>query len=270
MAKLRFRVEINKGGVGVSMSKLASVTAEIEKFLQMLVSDIAIEDTSGKWIAKDFDNNSVDFTSEYVGIVTVPDEHKFNEAVAYVTAEDIAFDNKPAKIAIGTILQYSNIAKTFDADEAIRFGIYNGHGDTVSLYRNLSKQHSLEIQQILKVDDKIQYLGGIQGVIHSIITEGKKGKKTSFKIRELYSDNLITCYYNKSQYNEIVSVLKKRGAIVHVEGWITVSRAERKMLGLDIERIEPAVEYLEGDLDKFIGLWADTSDNPDGSDKQIG
>lgn len=259
MAKLRFRVEINKGGVGVSMSKLASVTAEIEKFLQMLVSDIAIEDTTGKWIAKDFDNNSVDFTSEYVGLVTIPDEHKFNEAVEYITADVIAYDEKPAKIGIGTILQYANIAKTFDADEAIRFGLYNGRGDNISLFRSLSKQHALEIQQALKLDDKIQYLGGIQGVIHSIITERKKGAKTSFRIRELYSDNLVTCYYNKNQYNEVVSVLEKQGAVVHIQGWITASRAAHKTLYMEVEKIEPAVEYRNGDLDKFIGLWVDKS-----------
>lgn len=264
MAKLRFRVEINKGGVGVSMSKLASVTAEIEKFLQMLVADIVIEDTNGKWIAKDFDNNSVDFTSEYVGLVTIPDEHNFNEAVNYITAANISYDTKPAKIGVGTILQYSNIAKTFDADEAIRFGIYNGNGEDIQAYRSLSKQHALEIQQELKVDDRVQYLGAIQGIIHSIITEGKR---TSFKIRELYSDTLITCNYNKNQYNEIVSVLKRQGAIIHVEGWITASRTDRKTLWLDIERIEPAAEYRKGDLDKFIGLLADTTDNSGDLDK---
>ncbi len=258
MAKLRFRVEINKGGVGVSMSKLASITTETEKFLQMLVSDIVIEDTDGQWIAKDFDNNSVDFTSEYVGLVTTPDEHNFNEAANYITDEKIVFDNKPAKIKIATLLQYSYITKTFDADEAIRVGIFNGNGDKVEEYRSLSKQHGFEIQQNLQVDDKIEYLGSIQGIIHSVVTEGKK---TSFKIRELYSDNLIICYYNKNQYNDVVSVLEKQGAVIHIEGWVTGSRAEQKPLYMKVERIEPAIEYREGDLDKFIGIFSDISDN---------
>lgn len=258
MAKLRFRVEINKGGVGVSMSKLASITTETEKFLQMLVSDIVIEDTSGQWIATDFDNNSVDYTSVYVGLTTVPDEHNFNEAVSYITAQKLDFEHKPAKIKPATVLQYSYITKTFDADEAINFGIFNGNGDKVKEYRSLSKQHALEIQQKLQIGDKIEYLGSIQGIIHSVITEGKK---TSFKIRELYSDNLITCFYSKSQYNDIVTVLKKQGAIIHIEGWITGSRLEQKPLYVKIERIESAIEYREGDLDKFIGIFSDIPNN---------
>lgn len=257
MAKLRFRIELNKGGVGVSMSKLASITAETEKFLQMLVSDIVIEDINGQWIAKDFDNNSVDFNNEYVGVVTIPDELHFNEAVDFITAEEIDFNNKPAKIRSATLLQYSNIAKSIGADEAIVFGIFNGNGDGLKAYRSLSKQHASDIQQKLKSNDIIEYLGSIQGVIHSVITEGNN---TSFKIRGLYSGNLITCFYNKSQYNNIVSILKKQGATVHVQGWIKGSQAEQKPLYMQVDKIEPAVEYREGDLDTFIGVFSDVSD----------
>jgi hypothetical protein len=109
----------------------------------------------------------------------------------------------------------------------------------------------------------MKYLGSIQGIIHSIITEGKN---TSFKIRELYSNNLIPCYYNKNQYNDIVAVLKTQGAVIHVQGWITGSQTEQRPLYVEIEKIEPAVEYREGDLDKFVGLYSDIQDvNIEGS-----
>jgi hypothetical protein len=254
MAKLRFRVELNKGGTGVTMAKLASVTQETEKFLQMLLLDIAVENRNGKWIAKDFENNSVDFNVEWVGFVETADERKFNNAVEVITSTQLNVAKLPSNIKRATVMQYSNIAKSIDEDEVLCVGLFDENENAVKEIRPLSKQHSIEIQQNLKVEDKLQYLGSIQGIIHSIITEGKD---TTFKLRELSSDELVVCNYNKTQYDAIVDALKKQGAVVHVQGWITASKLKQKRLFLDVEKIKPAVEYVDSDVDKFIGLLAD-------------
>lgn len=254
-ARLRFRVELNPGGDGVSMAKLASVTLETEKFLKLLISDLGVEDQAGNWIAKDFDNNSVDYTSEYVGLVNQIDADNFDSALLYVTDENIDLTQLPVRIRPATIAQYSNIAQKIDNDEAVTFGIYNGRG--IREHRKLSKQTALQIQQQIKdADYPVEYLGTIQGVIHSQIFEGKD---ESFRIRELYSENLIKCLYDKRQYSEIVSALKKKGAVVFVSGWVTATKLQRQPNSIKIARIEVAPDYVQGDVDRFIGLFASST-----------
>ena len=263
IARLRFRVELNPGGDGVSMAKLASVTQETEKFLKLLISDLAIEDQAGNWIAKDFDNNSVDYTSEYVGLINEIDSSNFDSALHYVTDENIDLDKLPVRIRPATIAQYSNIAYKIDNDEAITFGIFNGNG--IKVRRKLSKQTALQIQQQLKeADYSVEYLGTIQGVIHSQIFEGKD---ESFRIRELYSENLIKCLYDKHQYSDIVGALKTKGAVVFVSGWVTAAKLQRQPNSIKVMRIEVAPEYVAGDVDKFIGLFGPST--PDGDREHV-
>ncbi len=69
MARLRIRIELNRGGVGVPLHKLSSVVHEAQKFFQMVAQDVHIEKNQGEWLAFDFDNESLNFTAEYVGPV---------------------------------------------------------------------------------------------------------------------------------------------------------------------------------------------------------
>ena len=43
MSRLRIRMELNRGGVGVPLHKLASVVDEAQKFFRMLGEDVRIE-----------------------------------------------------------------------------------------------------------------------------------------------------------------------------------------------------------------------------------
>ncbi len=69
MARLRVRMELNRGGVGVPLQKLAHVVDEAHKFFKMLGEDVHLGKDQGEWLGFDFDNKSLNFTAEYIGRV---------------------------------------------------------------------------------------------------------------------------------------------------------------------------------------------------------
>jgi hypothetical protein len=255
MNQLRLRIELNKGGLGISLDKLANITEETAKFLKMLVRDVD-RDILGSWIARDFANNSVDFTAELIGQVSPEQVQACKHAMVKTMSssydegdlESVIAENV---ISRATLLQYTKIATPIDPDEVVHFGLLNGHKDSEPVERFiLSKERALDIQQRLALSNQIEYDGSIQGVIHALF---KEVEKPHCRVRELYSDELITCYFNRSLYDDIVHALHKKDTVVHIAGVVTASRTERKPLYMTIKKIQNAEEYLEGDLEKFFG-----------------
>src|SRR5207244_13102535 len=50
MSRLRIRMELNRGGAGVPLHKLASVVDEAQKFFPMLGEDVHIDRNRGEWL----------------------------------------------------------------------------------------------------------------------------------------------------------------------------------------------------------------------------
>lgn len=253
MSQLRLRIELNKGGLGISMDKLANITEETAKFLKMLIRDVD-RDIMGSWIATDFANNSVDFTAELVGQVTPEQVQACKHAMIKTMSPSFDYDDLDTldtHVSRATLLQYAKIATPIDPDETVHFGLLNGHQSSEPVERFiLSKQHALDIQQRLELSNRIEYDGSIQGIIHALF---KEVEKPHCRVRELYSDELITCYFHRDLYNDIVRALRKKDTVVHIAGMVTASRTERKPLYMTIKKIQIAEEYLEGDLEKFFG-----------------
>jgi RodZ C-terminal domain len=113
MARLRIRVELSRGGVGVPLHKLASVITESQKFLNLLTEDVCIEGERGEWLGFDFDRESLNFTAEYVGAVTTDQVEAFNAA----------FDGTTS-LRRDTIAQFLQIANAIGEEEVIGFGLY--------------------------------------------------------------------------------------------------------------------------------------------------
>ena len=61
-------MELNRGRVGIPLHKLANVFQETHQFLGMLGEDVHLP-AGGDWLALDFENQSLNFTAEYVGPV---------------------------------------------------------------------------------------------------------------------------------------------------------------------------------------------------------
>ena len=248
MSSLRVKIEINKGGVGVSLHKLAQVSVEYEKFLKSFSRDQHLDLKQGDWIARDFENNSVEFIAEYIGEVAPDVVRESKAALGYIMNEENDFRDLSTKISRATILHYARIARDIDPDEVVEFSVLD-NGDRPPVYK-LSKQRAIDIEQRFKEDDLVWYSTSIQGKIHSLY---KEVEQPHFYIRELSSGDLIKCFYKNEGYDLIANALQNRNAIVYAAGWVTASRATRKPVYMKIEKLQPAEGYQEGDLEKFFG-----------------
>lgn len=147
MARLRIRIELNRGGVGVPLHKLASVVDEAQKFFHMVAEDVRIDKGRGEWLGFDFDHESLNFTAEYIGPVTA----------AQVQAFYAAFDGSTS-LRRGTIAQFARITDAIGEDELIGFGLYqNDEGVEPNEWRCLSRRDAL------RITDEIQVLIGASG-----------------------------------------------------------------------------------------------------------
>ena len=147
MSRLRIRVELNRGGVGVPLHKLASVVHESECFFQMLAEDVHIQKERGEWLAFDFDHESLNFTAEFVGPVTADQVGAFANAFGGSTS-----------LRRATIAQFTRIADAIGEDELIGFGLYHSDQEMEpGEWRCLSRRDALRIA------DEIQLLMGAVG-----------------------------------------------------------------------------------------------------------
>ena len=150
MSRLRVRVELNRGGVGVPLHKLASVVHESQRFFEMLAEDVHIAQDRGEWLGFDFDNESLNFTAEYVGPVSPDQAQAFYAAFDGVTS-----------LRRATIAQFTQITDAIGEDELIGFGLYQSDQETEpGEWRCLSRRDALRIA------DEIQLLLGVAGEMH--------------------------------------------------------------------------------------------------------
>ena len=141
MSRLRIRMELNRGGVGVPLHKLASVVDEAQKFFRMLGEDVHIDKGSGVWLGTDFDNKSLNFTAEHVGPVEPAQVRKFYAAFDGVTL-----------LRRATIAQFARIAESIDEDELIGFGLFQSDQENEpGEWRSLSKLEALRITEEIRV-----------------------------------------------------------------------------------------------------------------------
>ncbi len=141
MARLRIRIELNRGGVGVPLHKLASVVEESQKFFHLLTEDVQIDQSQGEWLGFDFGNESLNFTAEFVGPVTA-------EQVAAFRA---AFDGTTS-LRRATISQFARITDAIEQDELIGFGLYlSDEGNEPTEWRCLSRRDALRITEEIQM-----------------------------------------------------------------------------------------------------------------------
>jgi RodZ C-terminal domain len=140
MSRLRVRIELNRGGVGVPLDKLASVVQQAQSFFRMLGDDVHIDQSQGDWLGFDFDHESLNFTAEFVGPVTQDQVAEFHAAFDGTT---------PLRRA--TIAQFARIADAIEEDEVIGFGLYLNEGDDPGEWRCLSRRDALRITEEINV-----------------------------------------------------------------------------------------------------------------------
>lgn len=148
MARLRIRIELSRGGLGVPLHKVASVIGKSQRFLDLLGEDVHIDRTRGEWLGFDFDSESLNFTAEYVGAVTTQQVEAFNAA----------FDGTTS-LRRDTIAQFASITDAIGEDEIIGFGLYQTDENAEPTeWRCLSRRDALRIaegiQLLLETDQE--------------------------------------------------------------------------------------------------------------------
>ena len=162
MARLRIRIELNRGGVGVPLHKLASVVEEAQKFFYLLAEDIHVDQTQGDWLGFDFGNESLNFTAEFVGPVTAEQ----------VAAFHAAFDGTTS-LRRATIAQFARITESIEQDELIGFGLYmQDEGNEPTEWRCLSRRDALRITEEIQMLIEASGEGGNPSHLPVVATSG--------------------------------------------------------------------------------------------------
>jgi hypothetical protein len=188
MARLRIRIELNRGGMGVPLYKLASVVDQAQKFFHLLSEDIHIDQSKGEWLGFDFDHESLNFTAEFVGHVTSEQVSAFNASFDGTT---------PLRRA--TIAQFARITEAIEEDELIGFGLYvNGQGNEPDEWRCLSRRDAVritdEIQVLIEATGEANPEAHLPAVVHSSMgarlfserrERGAEGDKLEALVREV-------------------------------------------------------------------------------------
>jgi hypothetical protein len=123
------------------------VVHEAQRFFDMLAEDVHIATEGGEWLGFDFDNESLNFTAEFVG----PVSHE------QIQAFYAAFDGTTS-LRRATIAQFTQITEAIGEDELIGFGLYQSdHEPEPAEWRCLSRRDALRIA------DEMQLLAGVAG-----------------------------------------------------------------------------------------------------------
>src|SRR5665213_2148373 len=162
MTRLRIRIELNRGGVGVPLHKLASVVEEAQKFFYLLAEDIHVDQTQGDWLGFDFGNESLNFTAEFVGPVTTEQ----------VAAFHAAFDGTTS-LRRATIAQFARITESIEQDELIGFGLYmQDDGNEPTEWRCLSRRDALRITEEIQLLIQASGEGGSESHLPVVTNTG--------------------------------------------------------------------------------------------------
>jgi hypothetical protein len=249
MAKLRLRVELNKGRTGVPLDKFAHVVAELKKFVEELATQVGIPLEKNVWFVHEFSNGSGYFTNELAAVAEAEKRERFNGFMRSLTALPESGDSLSLELPPSIISQFAKVTDPLDYDEPIGFGIYDSDHQIEPTWLHANK---LNVATVLgNIDFEARYYGSVLGTIHSL----NKGSSPPFiNVRDLINGELVKCVYvPKEHYSKITKLLQKEDALVYVHGLVTVNLVSKSIDHIDSDRFEIAPEYREGDLEAFIG-----------------
>jgi hypothetical protein len=242
MSKLKIKLELHKGRIGVPLERLAKVADEARKFLEMLANDIELGE--GQWIAERFTNNSLGYDSTFVGEATSRALTIGQKALRHISDPKRTPDDLRYGLRRETLFQFGKMAASLPVDDVLYVGLYDKDPDEPEM-RPLSKERFLEIEKLIV--ERTTHYGGLNGLITALF----KGSNTIW-VHDISTGAKVVCEFAPSKYDEIWELLKSRDAIVNVEGWIR--RKPGEVDHLKIATISPSAEYQDGDLEKFFGL----------------
>jgi hypothetical protein len=253
MARIKVRLELNKGRTGAPLSKLGKIAEQAERFLKSLADEVNIDQKTGEWLAVNFRNGSVSYDAEFQGEVSPATAQSFNKHLLFAVDFDVDVDGANGLVTEATMAEFAALGRIIDPDEVIGVGIYNG--GPKPKWRRVSYAQTARIRQL--IETPVPAYGSLQGIIHSL---QKEAIRPYFQLRELATDALVRCFYSGSQYDQVIGALKQKTAVLHITGGIKYDRRSRSAVELTVEQIDEAkilspaeYETLFGSMPKFTG-----------------
>lgn len=239
MARLRIKLELNPGGDGIRLDKLANISTELEQFLRSLAKDCGVSSAPGDWVARNFYNSSVGAVLEHSRIVEPAAAVKFNTGIKKLTSFRADRDRLNGAFSEATVRNFVSIGSKLDTDEVVKIGVLNSDLEEVSeetepeVWANVAKRKTIEIEDALLRE--IEYVGSVQG---RLATWHRDADPPFVHLREGVTGNLVRCNYRTEAYDQIYRAYKDRKAIVHLTGRIKSDRLNGHPREVWIETIQ--------------------------------
>ena len=236
MANLRIRLRFNPGRVGSPMGKLGEFSTQMERFLRSLSADLGIDAQRGKWLAKNFTNESVAFDGEYADFVDDAISQKALAALEGLSGPSPLGAFNSGYVGYSTLAEFAKVGKLLDPDEVYYIGLYR-NGDAQPDWKSVSHTQTAQLRKLLETP--VTTIGSVQGIMYSW---HPGATQPFFQVRELITKELVRCEYEDRYYDQVHQAMESQNVTVHVYGriqWDSVTNAIIKVLIDDIEATEP-------------------------------
>jgi hypothetical protein len=261
MARLRLRIELNPGGVGVRLDKLAKISDEVEKFLRSLALDCGAFISPGEWLAKDFYDGSFGSAVEYVKNVEPVAARKFNTGLRFFSR----FRNGqlPPDYSPATVRQFIDIGEVIDADEVVRLGIFEDIESSNELeeptWESITKLVTRSVDEVFH--EEYKYEGALQGKLGTWYKDSNY-----FNLRDLASGSLVKCFYRPDMYETIYGLYEDKDAVVNVTGGVTAERISGEIREVRVTWARSYTPLSESEFNRLFGLAPDLTGDMTTSD----
>lgn len=255
MSRLKLRIRFNPGRTGAPLDRLGEFTAQVERFLRSLATDLGVQSKKGLWLASQFSNESVGFDSEFAEAIREAQAVTGIEALETILGENTLAAIERGLVSYGTVAEFSRIGKALAPDDYFLMGVYGVSGVDAPDLKKVTYKKTAELRQLLEAP----YItaGSVQGIVHSW---HQGAEEPFFNIRELSTGELIRCDYSDEIYAKIHAATKEKNTVVIVYGQMEWDRATNLVIALhltDIEAIKPLrpheFETMAGIAPNFTG-----------------
>lgn len=248
MAQIRIRLTVDQGRRGVRLASLGQLATDVEKFLEMLGRDTGVDALAGDWIATDFANGSLSFSVESGGEADEEQATVYRRAIANVTAYDPSVSEGISGIRNETLVQYARVAQATEIGDTLKLAVYENGSDAAPTWLPLSHRQATGI--IEQFHDSLEYSGSLHGIIHSLY---KEAQPAYFDIRDLSTGYLVKCHFTAELYPQVWTMLKKKDAVVMVQGEIRARRGDHRIEHIQVERMSEAPTMSDDQFERFFG-----------------
>lgn len=251
VTRIRLKIELNPGGDGVRLDKLAKISAEIEKFVRLLAIDAGASPQLGDFVAKDFYDGSFGSVVEYVNNVDPSAAVKFNNGLRFFSDFKDPHQYINGEFSPATVRQFIEIGDAIETDEIVKIGIVDADAPIDQAeWKSITKITTLNVDAAF--NQEYNYDGALQGKLGTWYKDSNY-----FNLRELSSNDLVKCYYPKDFYDQIYRLFEDKDAVVNLSGSIKADRATGRMSEVRVRWAKSYPPLSDSEFDRLFGLAPD-------------